>query len=75
MKISVVADDGTETPLQNVKRLTLRARGRTDAITCVLELYNPIVDIEVPAEFAMSQESDGEFLGADRRHPNWIPVE
>ncbi len=65
-----MADDGSETPLNNVKRLVLRARGRVDAVTCVLELYNPILDIEVPAELVFDNNPEGgEFLGQDRTVP------
>lgn len=46
--MSIVNDDGTEERLRNVKRVILKARGRSEAVTCILELYNPVVDIELP---------------------------
>lgn len=67
--ISIVNDDGSETRLTNVKRVYLRARGRTEPVTVILELYSPIIDVVVPAVFEWDNEPEtGDFLGEDRTH-------
>lgn len=67
--VSIVNDDGSETRLRNVKGAFLRASGRLDPVLAVLELYNPIVDVVVPARLINSLDpGEGDFLGEDRTH-------
>lgn len=69
----MVHEDGSETRLRNVKRVMLRARGRAEAVTCILELYNPVIDIEMPMDtggltiLESPDPGEGDFLGEHRR--------
>jgi hypothetical protein len=70
VQISIVNDDGSETRLRNVKRARLVVGARSEAVTAVLELYNPVIDAIVPAELIETGDpGGGSFLGEDRDTP------
>lgn len=66
--VYVVNDDGTETRLTNVKRVSLNVNSRLDVAIATLELFNPVIDVVVPAVLIESPDpgTDG-FLGEPRQ--------